>query len=162
MKLFFITTIALFPLAGYRWQPGPPQPVANNVNRIVIACTKPVADSGRLEGKWFLLPVLSSDTATGRIPTLVFDTKRLRFTGNTGCNSMNGRFSWSGNNLHIDSNIVTTKMACTGYNEKAFIKNLLRANGYKFEDGVLVLLAEGGTELSRWVRTLAKPRSYKA
>jgi heat shock protein HslJ len=161
MKFLVITTIALLPLAGYRWQMARQQQVANNPERIIISCIIPAVDSGRLEGRWFLLPVLSSDTATGRVPTLVFDTKRGRFTGNTGCNSMNGRFSSFGKNLQIDSNIVTTKMACPGYNERAFIKNLLRANGYRFDDGVLVLLFDG-TELSRWVRNLAKPRSYRA
>lgn len=122
---------------------------------------RPAADTNRLDGKWFLQPVLPSDTATGKIPTLVFDEKRHRFTGHTGCNSMSGRFSVSGKNLQIDSNIMMTKMACEGYNEKGFIKTLLRTNGYKFKDGVLILLFDG-TELSRWVRTPAKPHMNKA
>ena len=121
----------------------------------------PVSDTDKLDGKWVLLPVLPSDTATGKVPFITFDVKKLRFSGNTGCNSMSGRFSVSGKSLHIDSNMITTKMACPGYNEKAFLKNLLRVNGYKFEDGVLVLMFDG-TELSRWVRNLQKPNSYKA
>jgi len=161
MKFLVIAAIAAFSLAGYRWQAVQRPPETGNSNHIAISCAQAVADTGRLEGKWFLLPVLSSDTATGRIPTLVFDVNRHRLTGNTGCNSISGRFSVSGKSLQIDSNIVTTKMACTGYNEKAFIKSLLRANSYKIQDGVLVLLYDG-TELSRWVRTLATPRSYKA
>src|SRR5688500_14821629 len=31
------------------------------------------ADTGRLGGTWFLVPVLPSDTATGKIPTIKFD-----------------------------------------------------------------------------------------
>jgi heat shock protein HslJ len=115
-----------------------------------------VADTSKLNGKWFLQPVLPSDTAAGKIPTLVFNVSKHRFTGNTGCNTMSGRFQLSGRNITIDSNIVMSKMACTGYNEQAFIKSLLRTNGYKFDHGVLVLLFDG-TELSRWVRKLISP-----
>jgi len=122
---------------------------------------QPVTGIGKLNGKWFLQPVLPSDTATGKVPFIVFDEKKHRFTGNTGCNNMSGRFQVSGKTLRIDSNLITTKMACAGYNEPAFIKNLLRANGYKFEEGVLVLLFDG-TELSRWVRKLTAPRMRRA
>ena len=122
---------------------------------------RPAPDTTQLGGKWFLQPVLPSDTATGKIPYISFDTKKNRFSGHTGCNSMNGKFELTGKSLRFDSNMITTKMACTGYNENAFIKSLLRTNGYKFDNGVLVLLFDG-TELSRWTRNLPRPRIYRA
>ncbi|HSC36410.1 MAG TPA: META domain-containing protein, partial [Chitinophagaceae bacterium] len=106
------------------------------------------ADTSRLDGTWFLQPVLASDTATGKIPTLVFNVNKSRFTGHTGCNNMSGRFEISGKILRFDSNLITTRMACPGYHERAFIKSLLHTNGYKFDNGVLILLFDA-TELSR-------------
>ncbi len=42
-------------------------------------------------------------------------------------------------------------MACIGYNEKEFIESLLRANTYKLQNGILILMFNQ-TELSRWTR----------
>jgi heat shock protein HslJ len=123
---------------------------------------QPLADTAAgLNGKWFLQPVLPSDTAAGKTPFIVFDESKHRFTGHTGCNNMSGRFRLSGKSLLIDSNIITTKMACPGYNEPAFIKSLLRTNGYKFDNGDLILLYDG-TELSHWGRKPAVLRMKKA
>lgn len=162
MKMIFFAIAAALSLAYRVWTSPAEKPAAHtDAGPQYISCLPPVSDTNRLEGKWYLLPVLPSDTATGKLPFISFDIRRLRFAGNTGCNSMSGRFNLRGKSLSIDSNMIITKMACTGYNEKGFIKNLLRANSYKFEDGVLILLFDG-TELSRWVRTVQKPRSYKA
>jgi heat shock protein HslJ len=78
---------------------------------------------------------------------------------------MNGKFRFSANDssLSFSDKIVTTRMACTGYNEKAFIKSLLLTTHYRLRNGVLTFLAEDNSELSRWARkpaTLA--RSEKA
>jgi len=141
MKAILIITItAAFGLTGFTWV----QP-----------------DTDRLGGKWFLQPVLPSDTATGKVPYIGFDMKKGRFTGHTGCNNMSGKFTVTGKTLRFDSNMITTKMACVGYNESAFIKSLLRTNGYKFDNGVLVLLIDG-TELSRWSRKLPRPIIHRA
>jgi heat shock protein HslJ len=47
-------------------------------------------------------------------------------------------------------------MSCVGYNEEAFLKNLVRINGYKIQDGMLVLMVDG-TEVSRWTRKKVIP-----
>lgn len=104
-----------------------------------------------LDGEWFLQPGLPSDTATGKIPTIRFNTMKRTFTGNNGCNSMSGTFTTDKSSLVFSGTIITTKMLCTGYNEKAFMANLKRTNQYKFVDGVLVLM-DSGTELSKWTR----------
>jgi heat shock protein HslJ len=69
---------------------------------------------------------------------------------------MRGKFSGSDSSLKIDAQIITTKMACAGYNEDAFLKNLPKANGFRFENGMLVFV-DGTTELSRWTRQPVKP-----
>jgi len=42
-------------------------------------------------------------------------------------------------------------MACPGYNEKAFLDNLLKTNRYRIKNGVLQLMYNT-TILSNWVR----------
>jgi len=108
-----------------------------------------------ISGKWYLQPVLASDVATGKLPAIDFNLLKNVFSGNTGCNSMRGSFKLMGTKLIFDKQIITTKMACIGYDEDVFIKNLLRTNQYKIEKGVLILMMDH-TELSRWVRN-AKP-----
>src|ERR1700748_185745 len=106
-----------------------------------------------LNGEWFLQPVLASDISTGKVPSLNFDLAKKSFSGNTGCNSMHGTFRVDGRSLFFNDQIATTRMACTGYNEGAFLKNLLRTNQYKFSKGLLILMADG-TELSKWSRKI--------
>ena len=151
MKIIFISLALGCSFAGYQALRGLQQlsPTVTMGSRELISCLP--ADTNRLDGTWFLQPVLASDTATGKIPTLIFNVNTSRFSGHTGCNNMSGRFEMSGKTLRFDSNLITTKMACPGYNERAFIKSLLRANGYKFDNGVLILLFDA-TELSRWTR----------
>ncbi len=104
-----------------------------------------------IEGEWKLMPVLESDTAAGKLPNINFDINAATFTGNTGCNNMSGSFITKGNSLTFNERIISTKMACEGYNEKGFLDNLLRTNAYKIEDGVLMLM-ENQTVLSKWAR----------
>ena len=106
-----------------------------------------------LNGTWYLQPVLASDTAAGKIPVLRFDLAKSRFSGNTGCNSMGGEFWYSehDSSLSFNDKLVTTKMACPGYNEGAFLKSLKNTNHYRLHNGMLTLMSDG-TELSHWVR----------
>ena len=112
-----------------------------------------------LAGTWMLQPTLPSDTATGKVPTLTFNLSSKKFSGNTGCNEMSGHFFINGDSLTFDENIITTRKACEGYNEKAFIGNLIKTNRYKIEDGVLQLMSDQ-TILSKWKRNI-KPTMNK-
>ncbi|WP_276479448.1 META domain-containing protein [Paraflavitalea pollutisoli] len=118
-----------------------------------------VADQKRdtmLNGEWFLQPVLASDTAAGKYPSIKFDVAKGHFTGHTGCNRMSGAFKRTDSTLIFDERIQVTEMACPGYNETAFLKTLLNTNRIKRDGSVLILMFDQ-TELSRWTR---KP--YKA
>jgi heat shock protein HslJ len=112
---------------------------------------KAMNDSMKISGEWFLQPVLPSDTATGRIPSLSFDLAKKTFKGFTGCNQMNGGFMISGDALMFDKDLTLTKIACEGFNEKEFITNLLRVDHYQFRDGLLILLINK-TPISKWMR----------
>ncbi len=104
-----------------------------------------------ISGEWQLQPVLASDTATGRIPKLNFDLKENRINGNTGCNSFGGNFILKDAALSFNPNMISTKMACLGYNEKIFLDNLLKTNRYEIKQGILQLMYNT-TILSYWVR----------
>jgi heat shock protein HslJ len=122
-------------------------------------------DSTTLAGMWFLMPVLPSDTATGRIPTLRLELAKTHFSGNTGCNTMSGGFYFSDrdSSLSFSDKIITTRMACQGYNEQAFLKSLRQTGHYRLRNGVLTLLSDDHAELSRWIRKPAvPPKSLKA
>lgn len=147
------------------------QPKAKDVAKhpadsVIATASKPKApDSTTLSGGWYLQAVLPSDTAAGKIPFLQLDVAKSRFSGNTGCNSMHGEFFFSKNDSSISfsDKIVTTKMACAGYNEAAFLKSLQKASHYRLEQGVLTFLAEDNSELSRWMRKPnAQPKALKA
>jgi heat shock protein HslJ len=114
-----------------------------------------------LDGEWFLQPVLPSDTAVGKIPFIRFNTFKKTFTGNNGCNSMSGTFTTNNSSLVFSGAIITTKILCTGYNEKAFMDNLKRTNQYKIVNNILVLM-DNGTELSKWTRKITPaPKTQK-
>ena len=126
------------------------------------ALAKPaLRDTFSINGAWFLQPVLASDTATGNIPTLIFNLDKNSFSGNTGCNNMNGSFQKTDTSLIFNEKIITTRMACPGYNEKPFVDNLLKANRFMIKDGVLQLMYNT-TILSKWTRSADTSATKKA
>jgi len=127
----------------------------------VTAQTHQPADTATLNGQWYLQPVLASDTATGKTPVLNLQLASGQFTGNTGCNTMRGSFKKTDSSLVFNEQIITTKMFCSGYDEAAFLKSLLRTNRYRFDNDQLVLMFDA-TELSRWARKPAKLQLRKA
>jgi heat shock protein HslJ len=137
-----------FMLAVLAYKPKMPSSLfINNLSFYAVA----KYDTATIEGSWKLLPVLASDTAAGKIPEINFNLKTNKFSGNTGCNTISGTFILKQDALSFDENIISTKMACPGYNEKAFFDNLLRTNRYEIKNGVLQLMYNT-TVLSQWVR----------
>lgn len=116
-------------------------------------------DTTSLGGPWFLQPVLASDTAAGKRPMLLLDLAKSHFSGNTGCNTMRGTFYFSkkDSSLSFSDKIITTKMACPGYNEPAFMKSLRSTTHYRLRNGTLTLLSDDNIELSRWMRKPSVP-----
>jgi heat shock protein HslJ len=122
-------------------------------------------DTTTLAGRWYLQPILPSDTATGKVPILDLNLDKSRFSGNTGCNMMHGEFWFSktDSSLSFSDKVSITKMACPGYNEPAFMKSLRSAGRFRLRNGVLTLLSDDNTELSHWVRKPgAGPKALKA
>ena len=106
----------------------------------------------KIGGKWSLIPASELDTAGGHFPEIQFDVKEAKFSGNTGCNKMAGTYFIEDSvTIHFSEKVITTRMFCAGYNESAFLQNLLRVDGFKFRKGMLVLTV-GNIEVSRCIR----------
>jgi heat shock protein HslJ len=87
-----------------------------------------------------------------------FDTKEAKFSGNTGCNRMSGTyFIADSTTIHFSEKMITTRMFCAGYNESAFLQNLLRVDGFKFRKGMLIFTV-GNIEVSRWIKKASPPK----
>ena len=101
---------------------------------------------------------MDSDTAAGHIAEIQIDVKESKFSGNTGCNKMSGTFfAEDSASIHFSEKMITTRMFCSGYNESAFLQNLLRVNNYKFRKGMLIF-SVGDIEVLRWKRKSAAPK----
>ena len=111
-----------------------------------------INESQNIAGSWILIPVMPSDSAGGKLPVINFNIAAQKFTGNSGCNSMSGSFQLSGSELKFNEQIISTRMACPGYNEKIFMDNLLKVNRYEIQDSVLSLMYNT-TPLSKWSRS---------
>jgi heat shock protein HslJ len=101
------------------------------------------SDSSRiasLNGAWLLTNMPGNDNNWNRVPELTLAVGEGKFSGNTGCNSMSGRFRVNDESMSFDDEIIMTKMACTGaYNEQVFLSNLLRIDNYIINDSSLQL-----------------------
>ena len=152
MKHLLFASLALLLITG---QANAHMNTPQKINSATIAAAVHENDTATLSGKWELLPVLSSDTAAGKIPFIVFNVKTGRFTGNTGCNNISGAFLLSQDALQFNEKLISTRKVCPGYNEEAFMENLLKTNRYQIQDGVLQLMYNT-TVLSKWVRHVDK------
>jgi heat shock protein HslJ len=107
----------------------------------------------QLDGKWYLQSDMTSDSSNNRIPEIKFDIMQNRFSGNTGCNQMSGSFMLTDKSLRISDKMITTRMFCPGYNEMSFLKNLLKTDGYHFNNGLLIMTS-GDSLISTWSRKI--------
>lgn len=86
-----------------------------------------------------------------RRPELNFDVASNKVTGSTGCNRLSTSFNLNKGLFLFDKNIITTKMACPGYEESTYLNALSRVNRYVIEGDQLRLLND-----SSLIMTFAK------
>lgn len=65
-------------------------------------------------------------------PTLEIYLSEERFSGNTGCNNMNGKVNVNSSKISFYK-ITTTKMFCADVDETSFLTALGKASNYKIE-----------------------------
>ncbi|WP_118975874.1 META domain-containing protein [Taibaiella koreensis] len=111
-----------------------------------------------LDGSWTLdllaTPVAALDSLyPGRKPELTFDTRNKRFSGYTGCNSLNGPLVSSDHTISFRGDIALTLMACRGEGEATFLQQLKRINKYDVSsDNRTLTLIQGDIALMRFHR----------
>lgn len=104
-----------------------------------------------LNGSWQLQMLFASDNNWVRTPVLNINLKDNTFSGNSGCNSISGKFSLKENYFGFDKNILSTKMACAetkaNRDERSFLTTMLKINNYtiikdelEFSQGEIVLM----------------------
>jgi heat shock protein HslJ len=100
--------------------------------------------------KWTVLKIRESmvaNTHNARTIELSLPNKRGEgtFTGNAGCNTINGKYkSEKGSSILHFSQIASTKMACPGDSQESIIINSLeRINSYELSGNILKLYAGG-------------------
>ena len=127
-----------------------------HTSRPVAIATKIENDNfSHMNGGWQLQMLFASDNNWKKKPILNFDVKEGIVSGNSGCNSLRGKFSVSGNYFGIDKNIISKKMACadakSNADEKAFISALLKINRFTLVKDELEL-GQGEITLMRFKR----------
>ena len=83
------------------------------------------------------VPVQQSESR--RDAFLNFEVAEKRFSGNGGCNQINGNYSINKNEIHFGE-VMSTKMSCSDINfETVFISTLSGINRYEVRENQLLL-----------------------
>lgn len=101
-------------------------------------------ENALLDGNWQFVnfTMVNTDVKVlfpGDRPKLFFDTKVKRFTGNAGCNTINGYIKVSGNQLQFVQPIASTRMACNASGEKLLMDYLSTVQRYRVTSTTLEL-----------------------
>lgn len=108
-----------------------------------------------IDGFWYLRALIAADSATGVLPVIKINSSTRSFSGNTGCNTIEGRLERTDSTLRFMEPIAMTRRYCSGYDEPAFLESLKKVNRYRVLNGELILYFDA-TELSRWTRKPVK------
>lgn len=138
-RIFFIIIIAFSIIS------------CHSSKKITTKTVKEKDRSSYLTGNWQLQTLFASDNKWTTNPYINLDLKEKTFTGNSGCNSINGKFTTNDSYIAFDKNIISTKMACAGNTEKAFLAALLKINKYTITNNELEL-GQGEIVLMRFIR----------
>lgn len=83
-------------------------------------------------------------------PTLTFDTKNKKITGNTSCNSINGALILDGNKINFREPMAMTRMFCPGEGENVFVETLKKVNTYSISEGNTLTFIMGDIAIMRF------------
>ena len=130
---------------------------------VMISCNvfkcKKEASAATLAGTWELNYVTGPRIAfdglyPNKKPTITFDLKENRVSGNNSCNSFGGQFSVEANKIDLTQPMMSTKMMCgDGQGEQVFMNTLQKINTYSVtEDGKTLNLISGDIAMMRFTR----------
>lgn len=126
--------------------------------------TKPVSKTNAtLEGTWQLNYITGPRIAFDGLyptkkPTINFDLKSSKVSGNNGCNQYFGALLLDGNKINFkEAKMGMTMMACQGAGETTYMKTLEKIDSYSIsEDGKTLNFIMGDTAMMRFEKVAAE------
>lgn len=125
---------------------------------ISCKCTK-TGTVSKLDGTWELNYISGPRIAfdglyPNKKPTIVFDSKENRVSGNSSCNSYTGKLSVDGNKIDFTQPMAMTKMMCgDGQGEQTYINTLQKITSYDItDDGKTLNLISGDIAMMRFTK----------
>jgi len=124
----------------------------------IFKCKKTDAVS-KLEGNWELNyitgPRITFDGLyPNKKPTINFNVKENRVSGNSSCNSFTGKLNVTGNKIDFTQPMVMTKMMCgDGQGEQVFMNTLEKITSYDItDDGKTLNFISGDVAMMRFTK----------
>lgn len=125
-----------------------------------IACKSnqsAMKNSKSLEGNWELNYISGPRIAFNGLypnkkPTISFDLKESKVSGNNGCNQYFGTLQVDGNKINFkDSKMGMSMMACQGNGDQVFMNTLEKIDSYSIsEDGKILNFIMGDIAMMRF------------
>ena len=113
----------------------------------------------QLEGSWELNyitgPRITFDGLyPNKKPTINFNLKENRVSGNNSCNSFAGKLSTTGNKIDFTQPMAVTKMMCmNGEGEQVFMNTLAKITSYDItDDGKTLNFISGDIAMMRFTK----------
>ncbi|MFE3871076.1 META domain-containing protein [Flavobacterium sp. ZS1P70] len=115
------------------------------------------AKTASLEGTWELNYITEPRIAFGGLfpnkkPTIIFDLKENRISGNASCNRYSGKLNVDGNKISFKEPIAMTKMMCMDIKgEVVYMAALQKIDSYSIsKDGKTLNFIMGDTAMMRF------------
>jgi heat shock protein HslJ len=110
-----------------------------------------------LDGKWQLNYITGPRIAFDGLypdnkPTITFDLKRNKISGNTSCNNFSSPLNASGKKISFKDAMAMTKMACPGEGETVFLQALKKVNSYDVTAGYTLTLLMDDVAMMRFTK----------
>lgn len=113
----------------------------------------------KLEGTWELNYISGPRIAfdglyPNKKPTINFDVKENRVSGNSSCNNFNGKLSVTGSKIDFTQPMAMTKMMCMdGQGEQVFMSTLQKITSYDVtDDGKTLNFISGDIAMMRFTK----------
>lgn len=126
----------------------------------IISCKCKKTDGvSKLDGTWELNYISGPRIAfdglyPNKKPSIVFDSKESRVSGNSSCNSYTGNLKVDGNKIDFTEPMVMTKMMCNdGQGEQTYMNTLQKITSYSItDDGKTLNLISGDIAMMRFTK----------
>jgi heat shock protein HslJ len=119
--------------------------------------TAGMTDPSKLAGTWELNYITGPRIAfdglyPNKKPTISFDVANKRVSGNSSCNSFNGKLNVDGNKINFTEPMAMTQMMCPGEGENVFVSTLKKVNAWSVSNDTVLNLIMGDIAVMRFVK----------